>query len=79
MASFTHTDNDKKAFVRKDSTRFVDRVEMLNVGRLRIEPTFASRALRALHHLHEVGPYLHLTIAPATGCTKPGFRREFNI
>ena len=79
MGSFTHADNNNKAFVTKGSTRFVNLLEMLAVGRLRIEPTFASRALRALHHLHEVGPYLHLTIAPAIGCTKPGFRRAFNI
>ena len=79
MGSFTHADNNNKAFVTKGSTRFVNLLEMLAVGRLPIEPTFASRALRALHHLHEVGPYLRLTTAPATGCTKPGFRREFNI
>ena len=58
----------------KDSTRFVNRVEMLNVGRLRNEPTFGC-ALRALHHLHEAGSHFRFTIASAIGCTKPGFRR----
>ena len=79
VGSFAHADNNNEAFVTKGSTRSVNTLEILAVGRLRIEPTFASRALRALHHLHEVGTYLLLTTAPATGCTKPGSGGAFNV
>ena len=63
---FTHADNNNKACMTKGLTRFVNHVEMLAVGCLCCEPTFGSRACRALNHLHEGGSHFGFTIASAT-------------
>ena len=64
VGSVTHARN-KLAFVLKLSSVQMFCIPMLIVGRLRLEPTIAKDARRALHHLGEISADFRFLVAPS--------------